>query len=961
MTSQAVHPEYLISQLTHTCLTVISGTSIHDAVIGMANCSGSSKQQWFQSGGLWRWGGDQNLCLFKSEEEGKLCLALSDDISEYWVFDEDMRLTLGTQALTVSGQGAQSQVIVEKMSSGLKQKWWTLSQLEATMEGHYLAGEHSLTPSLLEMCKKEIDKSAARKRSINHRRQVQDQCQGGEDLVARSCEGEVICSEECTASPEYLINQHTLTCLTVMDSNGPDDATIELSPFTGGINQQWLVNGKQWHWMGNRSYCLLANEKKGAVRLGELKKNVTSWNFNESGFLKTKSKVLQASLEEPQTRVTLAAKSGGQHQKWWKLSEVRAALKVTQLTDARYPEALVKIAEQISPGDESCSLFHEEDGVSSFLHEGQGILTEDKEYLVNQSTHTCLAVLSGPLDAVIGLAPYNGNSNQQWLVCDGTWRWAHNHSLCLAPDFDENCLRLVSTGDEDPKWDLDKEGFFMNGSHAVGISEDDDPSRLSLQPKLGVKTQKWWTLSGLKSYVGLQLYPLPVNDIETYRQEINRGIINSLTPLIKPLPHPRDVGHYPGSVPAAVPRTNFLCVLKANTVQQRENIRMRAPKDWQATNMYVVAGDIFIIVLPDDLPSSQAKQISVKVGAQTDRLKPTLPKIQNHGFKRMPIVSEDFYVNPGINFFRSQYGGNLIFLYEGEESFTVTAEVQNVVESPHYILGVTNEEEWERMRTLNTPFCVLESNKVVLVVPTSRATEIPDIDVLLQRYDDIIEKMEDLSGFSEGDPPPQGKQWLVDDIQITAGSAHAGFPIMFQHQFNDLTLTKTPYSWAVWHEIGHNYQQRQFWSHAYGSESTVNLFSLYIQEKLEADDRLKSQNKYKPTSRAVDDGLTLEGADCWQKLIFMMEIKHAFPDHGWDIFRHLNRVTRTLEKKEADSLKARRQRQYDHAYRTMSKQVGSDLIRHYERWSVPVSENAREEIESLGLPKAPANLSAYCP
>ncbi|XP_064085669.1 TRPM8 channel-associated factor homolog [Macrobrachium nipponense] len=683
--------------------------------------------------------------------------------------------------------------------------------------------------------------------------------------------------------------------------------------------------------------------------LGAVDSSKTSWNFDGQGVLETNSKALDVPRDIPRTRVILYAKHGGVNQKWWKLSQIKSILQKSPETKASYPAPLVNMADRIIAQDQSCECKELVTGAAF----------EEPEYLISQSTHACLTVLdsTSPNDTSIGLAPYTGDARQQWYVKEGIWEWGQDRSYCLGPDLQTGMLKLTLNKESNSLWTIDKDGLFVNGHHALDVPWEGDRTKVILSPKNGDMKQKWWRMSNLKLFVGRKIYPLSASDENTYKDEVARGIVNRLCSLMEPLPHPRDIDHYPGTVAPETPRKTLMCALTVGSVQQRSNLRMTVPEDWQATNMYVVAGDIFTITLPN-ITEKQAEQIAVRVGAHRDCLTPTSPNLQKGFFKRMPVVSEEFDLNPGENRLRSQFGGNLIFTYGGKEEFNITAEVKNIVETPHYILGKSNSTDWKKMKDLDAPFSVLETDKVVLIAPTSEARGIVDIDGLLRRYDDIMTKLEDLSGFTESDPPPQGKQWMVDDVQITAGSAHAGFPAMFDHEFYDLTSPKTPHDWVVWHELGHNYQQGPYWSNAYGSESTVNLFSLYIEEKLKGSDRLKRENVYLPTAQAVDKGLTFEQANYWQQLVFLMEIKHSFPSHGWEMFRHLNRTVRALSEQDAAVLKKTRQNQYDYVYVTLSRFIGTDLLPHYQRWSLPVSEKAQNEVKSLGLPKAPQNMSA---
>lgn len=574
-----------------------------------------------------------------------------------------------------------------------------------------------------------------------------------------------------------------------------------------------------------------------------------------------------------------------------------------------------------------------------------------------------MTVLRGkdPHDAVVGLAPYDGSRRQQWFPRGGQWQWGYDRSLCLVPDRNSHHLTLAPCSSSSSSiWTLDVHGLLSMGSNVMDVPWETPRTRIIMYPKHGGENQRWWTLSGLKGASSRKIYPFSAGDINTYKQEVARGLINKLSPLSEPVPHTRDVDHYPGTVAPTTPRISATITLDLSNLGHPKHLRMTVPEDWQATDLYVAAGDVFQVILPETLSAERASQITVRVGAQCDCLDPSSDNVTGQEFKRMPVVTEEFDVEPGENSMRSQFGGNLIFMYDDGDNFVIDVEVRNVVRTPRYILDHTKSTHWQQMKQLDSPYSILETERVVLVVPTAAARRIADPDELLRHYDVVMRMLNDLAGFNDHDRPPRGKQWMVDDIQISCGSAHAGFPAMFDSQYYNLCSSVTPRHWVTWHELGHNYQQHKWWSYVYGSESTVNLFSLYIQEQLMAEDRLKKENLYHKTAAAVDNGLTFEEADCWQKLVFLMEIKHAFPQQGWEMYRQLNRTTRALSEKEADFLSASRQRQYDYVYKVLSCGVGADLILHYRRWGLPISQEACTDVQGMQLQKAPANLSLQC-
>lgn len=226
----------------------------------------------------------------------------------------------------------------------------------------------------------------------------------------------------------------------------------------------------------------------------------------------------------------------------------------------------------------------------------------------------------------------------------------------------------------------------------------------------------------------------------------------------------------------------------------------------------MVAGNVVNVNLLDTLSAEIASQISVRISAHMDFLQPTSSNVINkHKWMCMPIVTETFELVPETNKICSQYGCHLIFMFSEGKNFTINAEVKNVAASSYFRLGETTIDQWQEELKKVSLHCLLETDKVVAVVATSDVKNISDPDSLMNRYDEIITMLNYAAGFDDTEPPPRGKYWLVKDIQITAGSAHAAFPAMFDRTYYDMASEETSYNWVIWHELGHDYQQIPYW------------------------------------------------------------------------------------------------------------------------------------------------------
>nr|XP_027232378.1 uncharacterized protein LOC113823863 [Penaeus vannamei] len=303
----------------------------------------------------------------------------------------------------------------------------------------------------------------------------------------------------------YLVNQSTNTCLAVTSGSSPDDAVVGMAPYDGSQGQQWTRSGDQWLWGGNSSYCLEPISGTNNVGLGNTSNSSASWVYDESERIVLGSDALDVPWTEPRTQVILYPMHDGLHQKWW----------------------------------------------------FESLETKEPEYLISQSTTTCLAVRSGsvPSDAEVGL-----------LNCSGS----------------------------------KEEGWFPFGGFGCRLQHSGYPrTKVWLYSPYDGPNQKWWKFSDLKTIpegAPPAVYPFPGSDETTYKQEIARGIINDMSSKSDPLPYPRDVATFPGTVDASTPRVTKKVTLDLSVLGQDRDFRMRVPWDWQLTDLYL-AGDVCQVIL----------------------------------------------------------------------------------------------------------------------------------------------------------------------------------------------------------------------------------------------------------------------------------------------------------------------------------------------------------------------------
>lgn len=507
------------------------------------------------------------------------------------------------------------------------------------------------------------------------------------------------------------------------------------------------------------------------------------------------------------------------------------------------------------------------------------------------------------------------------------------------------------------------DGALRNGANSnLAMDVGSGPS-LHLWGFHGNSNQRWSSTAEAAQLVAANQdvtvsYPISISDVDAIALEDSRDRLNRAVPADQPLPVNREVSQYPGIVPADAPR-----VSKTLDFDRRfnhgEHLRAGAPvRNWQSTGLYAPAGQVLTVTLAN-ASEADLEGVFLLINEHTDTLDASKHNVKSSGeIKRFSSVTRRYALKPGTQILRSQYGGQIVLESRHNADLTLQVAIDGAVQAPHFVAGQTSLSDWQETRNALAPWATLEGSRAVLIVPSEKVRNLDDPEALLQGYDYVVMVHDYLSGLDPYDSnplhqPQTGKHRFVEDIQISAGSAHAGFPMMFGPYYD---LSREGYAtsdWVIWHELGHNYQQRCLWSYRYGTEVTVNLFSLFAQELFTQRSRLVENNNYSAAIALLNDASVSDKwgtASVWEKLVFLMQIKHAFPQQGWSLYQQLNRYFRELPQNEADAICASGQRQWDEFYIQMSRLSGHDLIGHFEKWTIPVSADAKAEVAALGLP-----------
>jgi hypothetical protein len=388
--------------------------------------------------------------------------------------------------------------------------------------------------------------------------------------------------------------------------------------------------------------------------------------------------------------------------------------------------------------------------------------------------------------------------------------------------------------------------------------------------------------------------------------------------------HPAHI-HFPGPVPRTAKRTRKKVLIDTSI------------PGWHGLGLYAPPGETVRLHVGESLPN---KGYELRIGAHKDQL------WGKKAWKRAPAVCRTSPVKSVRTEGASGFGG-LVYLVvpRNSRAGSVKITLEGAVESPLFLLGETGLEEWKsKIRNRPGPWAELATSKVVITVPSKNVRKLDDPESLMKFWDEVADACADLAMRSRKRERPER---YVADVQISAGYMHAGYPIMTHldaaPRFVDLAALRAKGDWGMFHEIGHNHQD-SMWTFGGAGEVTVNLFTLYILEKVCPD---------APTRKNLTDGARrktvkayVEGGAKFSKwksspflaLIMYMQLREGF---GWDSYKKVFARYRTLRKGERPRSDEEKR---DLWMVSFSGQVRRNLGPFFEAWGVPTSKKARASV-----------------
>lgn len=368
---------------------------------------------------------------------------------------------------------------------------------------------------------------------------------------------------------------------------------------------------------------------------------------------------------------------------------------------------------------------------------------------------------------------------------------------------------------------------------------------------------------------------------------------------------------------------------------------------WRSLGLYAAAGEAVTVTLPPDAPAG----LRVQIGCHTDGL------WHLERWDRSPDVVVSRALNPGSTTITSPFGG-LVYITgearragaprpQGQRPEPLRLTVAGAVRAPLFVLGTDNDASWRAARQHPGPWAELATDKVILTVPSATVRTLENPAELMAWWDRVLDAHADLATIPRQRRRPER---IVADVQISAGYMHSGYPIMthldaaaFMTNLPDLRTGKN--AWGLFHELGHNHQERE-WTFEGTGEVTVNLFTLHALEVVCGLPPGAGHDGLAKPGPMVEHFAAGAPFDRWKSDPFLalrmyFQLRQAF---GWETYKRVFAEYRKLPAAERPKTDADSRDQWMVRF---SLAVGRDLGPFFEKWGVPVTAEARARTAHL--------------
>lgn len=397
---------------------------------------------------------------------------------------------------------------------------------------------------------------------------------------------------------------------------------------------------------------------------------------------------------------------------------------------------------------------------------------------------------------------------------------------------------------------------------------------------------------------------------------------------------------YPGLPPPGAPRG-----ARALTVN------LDIPR-WHSTGLYAAAGEPVTAELP---PGAEKLGLRLRIGSTT------CDNTRHDHWARAPKVDLEVPLTSARTTVTSPFGGLLYVVVPDtvdSAARAIKVTLGKACSAAWFKAGRDSLDAWRNtIRGAPAPWAELESDKIILTVPSDCVRALDDPAALLRFWEGVA----DLDARLTAIPPARrSAERFVADVQLCAGWMHAGYPIMIPtvtaKELVDLQTLKAKGDWGFFHELGHNHQNGD-WTFGGTGEVTVNFFTLYNLERVcGLTPRQTRMGEAKLQAKVCKWAAEGKPHDAWcdDPFLALETFVRLQQTYGWSAFEKLFAEYRTLKKEERPKSDADKRDQW--ATR-LSRITGQNIAAVFDAWNIPLSEAARQACAAYPKPNS-ANLFA---
>ncbi|MCG9730228.1 SslE/AcfD family lipoprotein zinc metalloprotease [Shewanella sp. Isolate13] len=250
--------------------------------------------------------------------------------------------------------------------------------------------------------------------------------------------------------------------------------------------------------------------------------------------------------------------------------------------------------------------------------------------------------------------------------------------------------------------------------------------------------------------------------------------------------------------------------------------------------------------------------------------------------KRPPRVQKSWRHKAGTTTeIIAPYGG-LIYIKPASTDTTNSVEFNftGVLEASLWKNG-----QWQNPVNPGVPLAEIITGHFVYTTPVNNVAD-THIQTFADGMNDFAEKASDFHARDNsegnmrftGELLPEHSHRFVNDVQISIGAAHSGYPVMSTtyNRNSNVIPTIPDNDWLLWHEVGHNLAAAPFNVNG-ATEVANNLLALYMQDLRDMGkgsmDRVKTDIQKAPMMISRDNGHVWSHGNAGTRLVMFAQLK----------------------------------------------------------------------------------------